>query len=396
VAEQAERGRLIVVGTGIRSIAQLTQEAVAWIKAADIVCYALADPVTQRWVRDNAKAAEDLGVYYDESANRLTSYDRMAARLVAHARAGRTVVGAFYGHPGIFTDPSHQAVAIARSEGIEARMLPGISAEDCLFADLGVDPGLGASESYEATEMLVRGRRPDTTSHVVIWQIGVLAQQGFSSSRGASDLQPLVDYLLSSYPADHLVTHYQGSQLVLCESLVEPVALGDLGGIRAAVTSTLYVPPLTDAGFRADMAASLGLDGTVGPGARWEVGQPFTGEAPVDPGHQEPDWYQPLAPGRSRVQDLIVALAEDPELLAAFEADPGPYVGALGLDPIEIFAVLTRNAGLISLCVRCGTGTAAAVAGGMAATEAEAASFRVAADGRLMRPRVGAAPRRNS
>ena len=27
---------------------------------ADIVCYALADPVTERWVIDNARASEDL------------------------------------------------------------------------------------------------------------------------------------------------------------------------------------------------------------------------------------------------------------------------------------------------------------------------------------------------
>lgn len=384
----ASRGRLVVVGTGIRSIAQLTLEAAAWIRAADIVCYALADPVTQRWVLDNAKQAEDLAVYYDESANRLATYDRMAARLVAHARAGRTVVGAFYGHPGIFTDPSHQAVAIARAEGIEARMLPGISAEDCLFADLGIDPGLGASESYEATEMLVRGRHPDATSHVVVWQIGVLGQQGFDSAEPTSPLQPLVDHLLQTYPPDHLVTHYQGAQLVLCDSLIQRVPLAELAGVRTAVTSTLYIPPLDDAPFRPEVAAALGLDGTVGPGARWEVGQPFTGAAPDDPGHSEPDWYSPPGDaGGGRVHDLIVALAEDPQLLAAFQADPGPYLGVLGLDPVETYAVLNRDAGLIAACVRHGSGTAAAVAAGMAETADEAATFRLAADGRLMRPR---------
>lgn len=387
MSEEAAGGRLIVVGTGIRSIAQLTLEAAAWIKAADIVCYALADPVTQRWVLDNARQAEDLAVYYDESANRLATYDRMAARLVAHARAGRTVVGAFYGHPGIFTDPSHQAVAIARSEGIEARMLPGISSEDCLFADVGVDPGLGASESYEATEMLVRGRRPDVTSHVVVWQIGVLAQQGFDRAERASQLQPLVDHLLQSYPPDHVVTHYQGAQLVLCDPVIEQVPLAALGDVRLAVTSTLYIPPLVDADFRPEAAASLGLDGTVGPGARWEVGKPFTGAPPLDPGHSEPDWYSPPGDSGGRVQQLIVALAEDPQLMTSFNEDPAPYVGVLGLDPIETYAVLKRDAGLISACVRHGSGVAAAVATGMAESPEEAATITLAADGRLMRPR---------
>jgi hypothetical protein len=37
-------------------------------------------------------------------------------------------------------------------------MLPGISAEDCLFADLGIDPGIYGCQSYEATDFLANGR----------------------------------------------------------------------------------------------------------------------------------------------------------------------------------------------------------------------------------------------
>jgi hypothetical protein len=36
-------------------------------------------------------------------------------------------------------------------------MLPAISAEDCLFADLGVDPADHGCPSYEATDFLVHG-----------------------------------------------------------------------------------------------------------------------------------------------------------------------------------------------------------------------------------------------
>jgi len=34
-------------------------------------------------------------------------------------------------------------------------MLPGISAEDCLFADIGVDPGIYGCQSFEATDLFV-------------------------------------------------------------------------------------------------------------------------------------------------------------------------------------------------------------------------------------------------
>src|SRR3546814_12671609 len=35
----------------------------------------------------------------------------------------------------------HKAIAQARAEGLEAHMEAGVSAEDCLYADLGIDPG---------------------------------------------------------------------------------------------------------------------------------------------------------------------------------------------------------------------------------------------------------------
>ena len=50
-------------------------------------------------------------------------------------------------------------------------MLPAVSAEDCLVADLGVDPGERGWQSWEATELLLRGFRPDPTAGLVLWQV---------------------------------------------------------------------------------------------------------------------------------------------------------------------------------------------------------------------------------
>lgn len=379
-------GRLVVVGTGIRSIAQITTEAAAWIRAADIVCYALADPLTERWVVEHAARAEDLSRYYDEATTRLVTYARMAARLVDHARAGRTVVGVFYGHPGVFTDPSHDAVALARAEGIPAQMLPGVSAEDCLFADLGIDPGLGARESYEATEMLLRGRTPSADAHVVIWQIAVLAQRGYDRRAATSDLRPLVDHLARTYPPDHVVTHYQGAQLVLAAPVVERVPLRDLVDLRVSVSSTLYVPPLRTRPYDLAAAAALGLDR---PSGDPEVAPALPRRAAGDRLEPLPDreWYVPLREGRSRVYELLAALSQDPSLVDAFRSDPSVYVATLGLDPIETWAVLSGNATAMLQCVRHGSGPAAAVAMGLADSEDEARTYTLAADGRLMRPR---------
>lgn len=92
--------------------------------------------------------------------------------MLRDVHAGHTVLGIFYGHPGIFVNPSHRAIAIAREEGFEARMLPGVSAEDYMFADLGFDPATFGCAAYEASGLIYRGRRLDPTINNIIWQVG--------------------------------------------------------------------------------------------------------------------------------------------------------------------------------------------------------------------------------
>ena len=79
----------------------------------------------------------------------------MADAIVAEVELGKTVCAVFYGHPGVFARPSHLAIERTRALGHRAEMLPAVSAEDCLFADLGVDPGDGC-QSFEATNFVVR------------------------------------------------------------------------------------------------------------------------------------------------------------------------------------------------------------------------------------------------
>ena len=122
----------------------------------------------------------------------------MAARMAGHAQSGLTVVGVFYGHPGVFTDPSHRAVAIARGAGFRPRC--------CLECRRWTASAPTRHRHRRRIESNLRRHRDDDAgaparpgAHVIIWQIGVLAQPGFDRRRGASDLTPLVDYLLQFY-----------------------------------------------------------------------------------------------------------------------------------------------------------------------------------------------------
>ena len=112
----------------------------------------------------------------------------MAEAILEPVRAGKRVCAAFYGHPGVFVLPSHEAIARARAEGFDATMLPGVSAEDCLVADLGVDPARNGLQSYEAGDFLRRRPAIEPTTALVLWQIGVVGARTHSASVSAPAL----------------------------------------------------------------------------------------------------------------------------------------------------------------------------------------------------------------
>jgi len=124
-------------------------------------------------------------------------------------RKGQRVITVFYGHPGIFVFSTHRAIAIARREGHYAVMKPGISALDCLCADLAVDPAFPGMQTFEATEALIRNRRLDTSAHVVLWQVGLIGDTGYRRKGFINDKFPVfVEYLERFYGADYEITHY--------------------------------------------------------------------------------------------------------------------------------------------------------------------------------------------
>jgi hypothetical protein len=102
--------------------------------------------------------------------------------MLMHLREGKIVVGVFYGHPGVFVSPTHRTINIALKEGYAATMLPGISAEDCLFADLNIDPSHPGCLTYEATDLLVAKRLLIPSSRLILFQVGCVGISDFSFS----------------------------------------------------------------------------------------------------------------------------------------------------------------------------------------------------------------------
>ena len=239
------KGSLIVVGTGIRTVGHMTMEAVAWIKQADKVLHVVGDPVAELILKElNPHGAESMTVMYAVGKPRIDTYNQMVERTLECVRSGMLTCMACYGHPGVFVYPSHESIRRARAEGFSARMLPGISSEDCLFADLGVDPGIGGCQSYEATDFLLNGRVIDPTSSVVLWQIGVLGDATFKAvGYDVSAMPLLVERLLKIYPATHPMYPYEAAVYHGCEPMIRQITAPELAYGPLSAGYTLYIPP---------------------------------------------------------------------------------------------------------------------------------------------------------
>jgi hypothetical protein len=236
-------GSLIVVGTGIRAGVQLTEEARAAIAGADDVFF-LAEAVAAGVITLLSPNAQSLHDLYEPGVERRRAYEAMVERILAPVRAGRSVCAAFYGHPGVFVRPGHAAVRRATMEGFEARMLPGISAADCLFADLGIDPGAAGCQMYEATAFLARQPPVDTGAVLVLWQVSVLGRSDHLDDPDLSQLPRLAERLLELYPPGHELMAYEASPYPIGEADTRRMPLDALAGADLPRLATLVLEPV--------------------------------------------------------------------------------------------------------------------------------------------------------
>jgi hypothetical protein len=256
-----QRGWLIVTGTGIRTVGQLTIASIAWMRESDVVFYLVADPVAEEVIKHlNPDGAVSLIGHYGEGLSRLESYEAMVQQILHSVRSGKKTCAAFYGHPGVFAYPSHESIRRARKEGYVAFMLPGISAEDCLFADLGVDPAVNGCQSFEATDFLLHNREVDTSSQLVLWQVGVVGDRTYR--RGgynvASVFPLLTSRLCNLYGPEHVGFIYEAAILPCIAPKIDQIRLGTLTPAHVNAVSTLYVPPLCRKPVNRAVAAAMG------------------------------------------------------------------------------------------------------------------------------------------
>jgi uncharacterized protein YabN with tetrapyrrole methylase and pyrophosphatase domain len=255
------RGSLTIVGTGITLMAHMTTEARAWITRADKTFFLVMHPLAEQWLRQLNPQAESLARFYTPQRDRLEVYQEIGERVLSAVRAGNTVCAAFYGHPGVFVTPTHDLVRQAQAEGYAVTMLPGISAEDCLFVDLRVDPGRQGCQSYEATDFLARPRQFDPSTPLILWQVGVIGyfnvvDATLDPSKGLAILESV---LRQWYPPKHQVVVYEAAILPTSDPTIIHVPLEELPRAPITPVSTLYIPPIAPPAVDSQMLERLGL-----------------------------------------------------------------------------------------------------------------------------------------
>lgn len=269
VSTETRRGSVTCVGMGITLGSHLTPLARNTIETADVVFAALSDHVVELWLQRMNPEVRSLQPYYRPGKSRMKTYREWVDVMMAEVRAGKRVCSVFYGHPGIFAWSPHKVIEVARAEGYEAYMEPGISAEDCLYADLGIDPARCGCQHLEASQLLLFERNLDTTGHVVLWQLGVVGDRSLGRFRTPDAYRELLtERLCQDYPADHEVIVYRAPTLPIEGPHIQRVALRDFPGASFIGQETLVLPPVHAMKPNAIMRARLdALDAIYGTGA---------------------------------------------------------------------------------------------------------------------------------
>lgn len=237
-------GSLACVGMGMTLGSHLTPLSRSYIEQADVVFAALSDSIVEKWLERMNPDVRSLHPFYREGKSRRTTYQEWVDVIMTEVRAGKRVCGVFYGHPGIFAWSPHEVVRVARSEGFQAIMEPGISAEDCLYADLGIDPGRVGCQHFEAGQLLFYKRRIDPTGYLVLWQVGLVGDASLARfETGGAYRQVLVDVLSQDYPLDHEVILYRAATLPIQQPRIRRIALRDLPHVDVPTEETVVLPP---------------------------------------------------------------------------------------------------------------------------------------------------------
>jgi uncharacterized protein YabN with tetrapyrrole methylase and pyrophosphatase domain len=236
-----------IVGTGIVGAHQLTREAEEVVRRCRLTFVIESGYGLPEYLGGLSRNVTELGSLYEPGRDRLHTYHRMAAAVVAAAVEEPPVCLATYGHPWIYCYPTTLISRAAPLLGLHVEVFPGVSSFDTLLVDLGIDIAVTGVQMYEATDVLLRRRPIQPDVACVIWQPTVVGDPTYHPQPyTAEQYEPLQNYLLGFYPAEHEAVLVTTKTFPLTRSVVQRLPLGELAAELEAAppVATLYIPPL--------------------------------------------------------------------------------------------------------------------------------------------------------
>ena len=236
--------KVILAGTGIKSLSHITKETEIAVQKASKVLYLVNEPIIEDWIIKEARNSESMYDLYIENDSRNKNYALIIEKILEEHKRYKNLCVLIYGHPTVFAFPGLEAIKRIEAKGSFAKVMPGISSEDCLFADLRINPGSRGCISLEATEFLLYDRAIDPSYHVIFWQIGQIGNTGLpEAGLNRRVLSCFCERVQSIYAGDVDVILYEASLYPNIPAKISKQKISELASMEINTISSLYLPP---------------------------------------------------------------------------------------------------------------------------------------------------------
>lgn len=232
--------RITVVGIGPEPVSCLTKEAEATLLGAQKIFFRLGSHPVYEWLRVLGKHLVCFDkLYATPWVQPGDVYEFMVSALLKEAVLTGEVVYTVPGSPDVLEATTNLIRSWAPKEGVEVRVLPGVSFLDEALAAINFDFSLGLQVVLPLTHLQHGLFTPRLA--LMVCQI-----EATTHSQEPPRVDLTMEFLLRSYPPQHPVTLLWTDGLPDYKTQTRVIALADLAREYGEVKffASLYVPPL--------------------------------------------------------------------------------------------------------------------------------------------------------
>ncbi len=239
---------LACMGSSLSGFFNITLDAVRHLQAARVaILYALNEEHLQFLTQFNANIIDLNRTHYIDGVACEDVYADIMDFVLAEARRGQAAY-VQQGSPAFQTYTALELTRRARAEGLEARILPGVSSLECLTTHLGLAHSLNDLQLYHCASVAAGAVRIDPRAPLLLFNVSVFAAQVVNTRSGLMKrdrLDALAAVLAGLYPPDHPVSliHLKPDGGVRARASTVGRLASDIEAADAGIT--LHIAPLS-------------------------------------------------------------------------------------------------------------------------------------------------------